>query len=221
MQQLQRWLSIRDYSSDYLNLVYNYYAAAGISYTCTYYNFDFPNSAIDKEMLDAGAFETTGEFSGNRWRKILLLPIYNVEQISNVFGNDERGVGKFEQASSFNIPSIYRIQPSPMDFVYFEETVLNDPNKKSDFVQPLYQVTNFEKATNTDRTFWKLGIAVSDHKPPELDTQLSGHYTFFDYEKKIYKTEDAVEMFKLLDKNKEIPLNDYYNERCGLHFLNK
>lgn len=220
MKHLQNWSNIRQYSSDYLDLVYNVYAESGISYISTYYNFDFPNSNIDKTMLDAGAYQLTGDLSGNLWRKILLLPLYNVEQIQNPFMSDERGFGKFDTTSSCVIPSIYNLQSTPLDFISFEEVVLNSDRKEMK-VKPAYRVQTFEKATNTNKTFWKLNLKISDRTTFDLDQHLSGNYTFVDYEKAIYPTDRALALFQLMKFSREIPLNNFFNQRCGFYFQNK
>jgi len=100
----QNWYSIRHYSNEYLHTIYQYYAAAGISYICTYYSLNIPGSVVDTSILDAGSYEITGELSGWLWNRIMLFPVYNTETIQNTFVSDERGMGKFDQVSSFNFP---------------------------------------------------------------------------------------------------------------------
>ena len=176
---MQNWLRIYHYPRDFLELTYRYYAAHGRAYICTYYRLDIPSSGLDLDMLDAGAYETTGDLSGLRWEKIAMLPIYNTEQIQPIFTADERGFGKFDQNSTFNIPSIYGIVPTAKDFVIFDETIVNQDGENA--TSPVYQVVNFEKATNVYITFWKMNIRESYHHKDEIEAQSREAFSFFDY----------------------------------------
>ena len=213
---MRKWYSIRKYSQDYLNLVYKYYAAAGISYVCTYYKFDIANSTIDKDQLEGGAYTPTGDLSGNKWVKILFFPAYNIEQINVGFTADERGFGKFDQVSAFNFPTIYGLIPGVHDMVLFDEIGLNKDFSESQ--GPLYQVRNVEKATNTEITFWRVNLGVFDKRKNDIEENTHDVYTFFDYEKKIYRAEDARTMLTLMEKSNKLPINNYYIQNCGFYF---
>jgi hypothetical protein len=214
---MQNWLRLQHYPADYLNLVYRYYAAHGVSYICNYYHLDLPSSTADLEVLDSGAYEVLGELSGYCWEKITLLPIYNTEQIQPVFEADERGFGKFNQSSSLNFPTLYNIQPTATDFIQFVEPKLNESDAPS-IDSPLYRVVNFEKATNSFFSFWKLSLQVSEFTLTKLEKQLRAIFSFVDYEKQIYDIDTATLIYRLLDKNQTSKVKDYYNERIGFYF---
>jgi len=229
MENMQNWYSIRGYTRDFLQLVYRYYAECGVSYVCTYYNLDIPDSILDTEVLDGGAYELTGEWSGHKWNKILFLPVYNTETIANPFTADERGFGKFDTVTSFNFPSLVGIKPHVHDFVVFEETVLNDETDKYGLAVdenkpnpkvPLYQIVNFEKATNTKVTFWKVNLKVSFKEQLDLDNQLNNTYVFLDLEKKIYPLDKSYFLLNLLQKNRSLTGNKYFKENIGFYFNN-
>jgi len=226
----QRWFSIQKYTHDYLQLVYRYYAEAGISYICTYYNLNIPDSVTDLTILDGGSYERVGELSGLLWNKILLLPIYNTETVQNTFVADERGMGKFDQITSFNFPTVYGMKPRIHDFVYFEELHLEDEHNKIYKLKsitdeyktsaiPVYEVSHFEKATNTDITFWKVNLKISQFTATNIDKQLSGHFIFYDLQKRIYESPKGSFLFKMLERNRKLKANNFYRERCGLYFL--
>jgi len=228
LENMQKWFSIREYSHDYLQSVYRYYADCGISYICTYYHLYLPTSTFDADVLDAGSYELTGDMSGMRWNKILLFPVYNIEQIQNQFTADEKGFGKFDQVSSFNFPSIYGISPQIHDFVQFEETILNDNNDQYNLGiidndhssnLPIYQIINFEKATNTSVSFWKCNLKISHYKEQELDQQINNNYTFLDLEKRIYESSDAAMLYSILEKNKSLDGNIYYKPDSGFYYI--
>lgn len=214
---MQKWHAIRHYTGDYLNRVYKYYAAHGRSYVCSYYNLDFPNSNLDSTVLDAGSYETVGELSGLRWRKILLLPVYNIEQVQPTFQADEKGFGMFEQTTTFNIPTEYEIVPSIHDFLIFDEgmdTISPDPSKYA-----LFRIIHFEKATVGVITFWRMNVKIDYVDKPSIDNQLSGNFSFLDYEKKIYKTPVTSFLYRLLEKNSRLDGNNSFKENVGLYFL--
>ena len=224
----QKWMNIRQYTNEYLELVYRYYAEAGISYICTYYNLNIPESVTDTTILDAGSYETTGELSGLRWNRIMLFPVYNTETVQNTFIADERGMGKFDQITTFNFPTVYGLKPNIHDFVIFEDVNLNEDQiykqqSITDYYKqskkPVYEVINFEKATNTDVTFWKTNLKIDQQTKIRLDQQLSGDYTYFDLEKHIYKTPETSFLYKMLEKNRLLDANDFYRKNCGFYFV--
>ena len=229
-RSMQKFFNIQHYTNDYLQLVYRYYAEAGINYICTYYNLNIPQSVVDTEILDGGSYQLVGDKSGYLWNRVMLFPVYNTETVQNTFIADERGMGKFDQVSSFNFPTEYGLKPRIHDFVMFEEIILDDDHEQqyklqsiTDFYKgssrPMYEVVHFEKATNTDVTFWKVNLKVSYETKIELDNQLSGDFTFFDLEKHIFKTHDTTFLFKMLEKNRKLDGNDFYRSNCGFYFV--
>jgi hypothetical protein len=214
---MQNWLRLYHYPSDYLNLVYRYYAAHGIAYVCTYYHLDIPNSTLDLDVLDAGSYEIVGDLSGLVWEKIVMLPIYNTDQIQPAFTADERGFGKHEQTTNFNFPTLYNIQPTARDFIHFEELPLNEGNAPN-VDNPIYQVINFEKATNSYFSFWKVAAKVSWYKKSQIEANVRETFAFVDYEKQIYQIDTAQMLFKLLEKNSKLGTKKFYREQVGWYF---
>jgi hypothetical protein len=212
---MQKWMRIGEYAKEYQKHVYKYYAShSHQAYLCTYYNLDLKNSIYDGNILDAGYYTKTGDKSGLRWRKILFLPVYNIEQIQAPFNSDERGNTKAELQTSFNFPTQYEIQPYPHDFVMFEQNVL----KPVDNHYPMYEVKNVEKATNTDITFWKVSLENTYRKEPDLDPHISSRHVFFDYSKRIYDIEMGMFLYRLLEKNRNLDyLNDYFSKLSGFY----
>jgi hypothetical protein len=229
-ESMQKWFSIQGYSKDFLRLVYKYYADCGISYVGTYYSLNIPVSTTDLSILDGGSYELTGNMSGLMWNRIFMFPLYNIEYISNVFNAEERGFGKFDQISSFNFPTIYGIKPQPHDHILFEETILNDDtdeyflgvdDNKHNPLTPIYQVVNFEKATNTPVSFWKCNIKISHRKEKDFDNHIYQNYVFIDQQKRIYSSDIGTRLLDLINKNGTLNINNYYKENIGYYFLNK
>jgi hypothetical protein len=227
---MQKWFSISEYSRDFLRLVYRYYADCGISYVGTYYSLNIPVSTTDLSILDGGSYELTGDMSGLMWNRIFMFPLYNIEYISNNFTADEKGFGKFDQVSSFNFPSIYGIKPQPHDHVIFEETILNNDNDEyflgidqtgHNNDTPVYQIINFEKATNTSVSFWKCSVKITHRKERNFDAHIYENYVFVDLEKKIFNSEIGTFLFNLTDRNKKLQGNRFFKENIGYYLLNQ
>jgi len=214
---MQRWSRIHNYAYQYQQWAYKMYSEMGPAYPCTYWNQDLPNSVYDGQVLDNGFYQQFGNKSGMRWRKILFLPVFNIEQISVQQNADEQGMTKSEQTVSFVIPSDYGFNPMPHDFIKFEQSVLQP--EKDDWY-PLYEISNFEKATNTKITHWKAQAKVSYAK--EIDNHLSAVDAFFDYNKRIYDADKAAFMFRLLEKNQNLStINDFFQNNPDLYFMEK
>ena len=128
---------------------------------------------------------------------------------------DERGFGKFDQTSAFNFPTLYGITPTEHDRIYFEELVLNDDEEPVQ--RPLYRVTNMEKATNSQVSFWRIKLESDFYTVSQIDTQVREIYSFVDYEKQIYQLSDAMSLIRQLDKNTEIGLFDYFDKNFGYY----
>jgi len=215
----QNWERLHYYPNDYLNLVYNFYARHKTdAFLCTYYRLDLQNSVCDKTLLDAAAYEETGDLSGLVWEKILLFPVYNVEYIDTSFIADERGFGQFEQVSSFNFPNTYDFYPTTWDYVNFQAIVLNKNQEENKPDPSLYRVVHIGSSTNTFITFWKVNLKSHHTRIFEIENQVRETFAFFDYEKRIYPAESEVTLYNMIKKNSELQLNNYYKENLGFYF---
>jgi hypothetical protein len=212
----QKWSQINDYPLDYFELLYQYYAAAGIRLPVTYYSLDLSNSVHDSSVLMGGAYETTGEFSGYLWKKILMLPVYNMEQVNYIMNADETGVGFDNRQTTLFIPTSYEIRPIVHDFIMYDQIQQRDD--PFDSPSELYEVVNIEKATASKISFWKLSLkGTSNISKNALEQQLCGDFTFVDYEKKIFRTSDAIHLTKQRLKNSIVGVNNFYKDRIGLY----
>ena len=214
---MQRWQRIHDYARSYQEFVYKYYAShSHQTYLCTYYNLDLHNSVFDGDILDGGSYEKVGSKSGLRWRKIMFLPVYNLEAIQPQTNADEKGVTKAGQTTTFNFPTVYDIQPMPHDFIKFDQHVL----KPTDNTYPMYEVENIDKATNTDITFWKVALKNSYRKEDSfVEKHISSVHVFFDYTKKIYDSNTGTFLYRLLEKNTKLKaMENHYQKRSNFYF---
>lgn len=211
----QKWLSLNEYSIDYLELVNRYYATCGKSVPATYYNLDLPNSVYDSKLLGAGSYELMGDLSGYLWKKITLLQVFNFEPVQFTLQADESGTSFKDRTTSVWFPTIYELVPSVHDFVCYDYTTTRD-NQFKDKPQ-LYEVVNIEKAGSTELTFWKATLKSTHRTKENIEAQLSGSYSFSDYEKHIYKSSDAILLDQLQCRNGKLKLNNFYKEQVGLY----
>lgn len=214
----QKWYSINQYPLDYFELLYQYYSSVGISTPVTYYNLDLSNSVYDGELLDNGPYELMGNLSGLLWKKILLLPMYQIEQVNFTLNASEEGAFFQNRRTSMFLPTSYEFRPYVHDFICYDQiTWRNDPFKAE---TPLYEVANVEKASSAEITFWRIQLQETPRQKHVIENQLSGNFTFLDYEKQIYRTSDAIEISKLQLKNSALKVNDFFRERIGLYVEN-
>jgi len=144
---MQKFTRIYDYIQEYQRLVYDIYSKDTVAFLSTYYHVDQNETVWDNENLMGGAYEKIGSLSGIKWNKILLLPIYFIEDINTSFDGTETGLIK-ENESSIVIPSSYGYIPLTNDIIKLEQSYLNDST-----TYPIYTVSGAEISTNSDKRF--------------------------------------------------------------------
>lgn len=214
---MQNYSRIYGYIDEYWRLMYDFYSKHGNAFPVTYYNIDTVNTVWDNQYLMGGSYEKIGSLSGIKWNKILLFPIYFVEETSTEF--DAQDIGYINEGESgFVIPSIYGITPYPNDMVKFHQAYLSiNPD-----INALYAVTGVQKQSPQDRTYWKCKLNVEQSRTTtELDLQVSNTYTFFDYTKKIYSLNDSITLTRMLTKNETLRSNlkALYDDNSGYYFI--
>lgn len=214
----QKYNNIYSYINEYQRMVYEIYADDAVSFLCTYYHIDGPETIWEDEDVFAGSYDRVGEYSGVRWNKILLLPIYYTEEITTSFDGQDIGLVK-ENETSFVIPSIYGITPLPNDKIKFEQNFLRPTND----VYPIFNVTGREKSVNTDFTFWKIRVKVEQSiTQTQLDAQVQDTYAFLDYDKQIHTLNNSTFLTRLLVKNdilRERLKNIFHDRNSGFYLV--
>jgi len=211
----QKWVSINEYSLDYFEFLYRYYAACAPSQPVTYYNLDLPNSVYDASLLQAGSYEMIGNLSGMRWKKITMVQAFSFEPVPFSLQADETGPNFKDRTSSLWLPTVYELMPSVHDFVVYDWATSRDDELKDQL--PVYEVVNLEKASSGEVTFWKVQLKSTFRRKSEIDLQLSGSYSFVDYEKHIYRTTDAAFLHRMMLKNENLKVNEFFKDRIGLY----
>jgi hypothetical protein len=217
MSNFQYYTRLYDYIHDYQRLVYDKYSKHGIAFPITYYNINKSKTVWDDEKIFGGAYERTGDLSGIKWDKYLLLPVYFAEDMTTIFDGSEIGYIKAGE-TVVTIPSSYGILPYPGDMIKFEQSFLQ-PNNDT---YPIYVVSGVETATNALLTFWKLTVNVYRSRTIDnIEEQLENSYVFFDYTKKIYTIPQSTFLARMLVKNEEIKgrLNNLFDNNSGFYFI--
>jgi len=217
MASPQNYNRIYDYVHEYQELLYDYYAEHAPRFLTTYYNMNFEETVWDDDQIMGGAYQPTGELSGIRRNKILLLPIYFPDEITTLFEGSEEGYQKNTE-TSIVIPCKHGFIPYPNDIIKFEQDYLSYVND----TYPLYRVTGIEIHPNTNKRFWKLKLRVFQSLTTEaVDEQVINTYSFVEYNKQIHWLEDAQFISKLLYKSSLLgdALNHkLFDQRTGFYY---
>lgn len=213
----QKYQRIYDYIHEYQNLLYDFYSKDAVAFLTTYYHIDTDDTVWEDENVFAGSYDRVGEYSGVRWNKILLLPVYFIEDVSTIFDAQEIGYIK-ENETSFVIPSTYGFTPLVNDKLKLEQNYLRPTNN----VYPIFNVSGIEKSVNADRLFWKLKVEVEQSVTEnQLNNQLVETFVFYEYDKKIHTLADSEFLTKLLSKNETLrstAKNNLYDSNSGFYF---
>jgi len=217
MEYMQNYERLYEYVHEYQKLLYDYYSKSVVRYLVTYYNLDIGQTIWEDEDVFGGAYEQTGDLTGIKRNKILLLPVYYPEEITTSFDGEEIGYNKNTE-TTIVIPSTYNFKPYPHDIIKLEQEYLQPKNN----VYPLYQVTGVEIHPNTDRRYWRLKCQVFQSETLEaVDAQVENTYSFVEYDKQIHTLADAQFISRLLYKDsllKPILKDTLFDNRVGFYF---
>jgi hypothetical protein len=214
---MQKYIRIYDYIEEYRRLVYDVYSKDAVAYLSTYYNLDSESTVWDDTDLFNGSYERIGELSGIKWNKILLLPVFFIDEITTVFDGKETGYLK-DGETTIVIPSSYGITPYPGDLIKLDQTFL----RETDDTYPIYIVKGVEISSNTDKRFWKLTIGVyHSSKTTDLVEQVDEIFSFVDYDKKIHTIDDANFLTKIMLKNENSRENiiELFDQNNGIYYI--
>lgn len=205
-----------DYANQYFDLVNKFYANWSLSYVkVSYYNLDIENSNIDTTKLDGGAYQTVGNLSGWKWRKVLDFPLNGMQQVNTTPTNDERGTTNTERLVDAYFPRTQGLVPKVHDFIAFDQFnvnnnfILNDP--------PLYEVVNVEKSNDFELGFYKIFCKVTYILKSQVDHQLTDIIDFVEWEKRLYTLDASLVLNKILDEKDKTTLQSGFDQQIGLY----
>jgi len=214
----QHYERLYDYIHEYQNLLYDFYSKDVVAFLTTFYHVDTQTTVWEDEKMFGGSYDRVGEYSGVKWNKILLLPVYYIDEITTSFDAQDIGYIK-ENDSTLVIPSTYGFTPLVNDKIKLEQTYLRPTND----VYPVFNVGGIEKSVNADRLFWKMKVHVEQSVTiTQVEDQIEDVYSFFDYDKKIHTLADTQFLTRLLAKNedlKSIASDDLFDSASGYYFI--
>lgn len=216
---MQLYTRLYDYIYDYQKLIYDYYSKTATAFLVTYYHLDLDQTIWDSTKLTGGYYEKIGELSGVKWNKILLLPVFFIENLSGSLTGEDIGMIT-EKETSIVIPSTYNFMPYPNDIIKLDQNYLQ-PNRETD-VYSLYVVSGIEKSTPLPKTFFKLKVVTEQSRTTtEIDQQVSNTYSFFEYTKFVYSVPDTLFLARMMLKNEtlRVRLKNMFDENSGFYFI--
>jgi len=218
MQLYSRSPTVYDYIYDYQKLIYDYYSKTATPFLVTYYHLDTQETIWDSVKLTGGYYEKIGTLSGVKWIKILLLPVFFIDQYTAQLTGEDIGMTS-EKETAFVIPSTYNFKPYPNDIIKLDQSYLQ-PNAAKD-VYSLYVVSGIERSTPMPRTFFKLKVVSEQSRTTtEIDQQVSNTYSFFEYTKEVYTIPDTIFMARMMLKSQELGrrLKILFDDNSGFYF---
>jgi len=216
---MQLYTRLYEYIYEYQKLIYDYYSKTSTAFLVTYYHLDLDETIWDSTKLTGGYYEKIGELSGVKWSKILLLPVFFIENLSGDLTGEDIGMVS-ERETSIVIPSSYNFRPYPNDIIKLDQNYLQ-PDRQKD-VYSLYVVTGIERSTPLPKAFFKLKVASEQSRTTtEIDQQVSNTYSFFDYTKFIHTIPDTIFLARMVLKNSvlNIRLETKFDQNSGFYFI--
>jgi hypothetical protein len=201
-----------NYIEDYFHTVYKLYAEEYVSaYPVTYYSINKESTIWDDDLINGGSYEKqgVGEWSGMKWRKIIMLPVFGVEQVNMNQTSDERGGMTFAEGMSTQIifPSLYGLKPIENDVVDMSFGI-DHPAKNQ---KNLYTITNINISHQGDYfQIYQCRLKVSPFKKPDLEKQVDEDWMFYEHNKIIVPLEKGLLLTQLQVKSVEI--TNMYNK---------
>lgn len=213
----QKFYSDFNHVSSYFKLLTQYYQNWSLpNVDVTYYSLDIENSYIDEDKLVNGAYELVGDLSTYRWRKILKLPVNNIESLTTTPTADEKGVTYSEKITTCWFPSSNQIECHVHDFLVFSE--FQDPDNYYLRNPPLFEVVNVERSPDFDNTFYKISLKITYIPQSKIDKKICTLLHYNDYEKMLYGIDDSICLTCMINERQKNKCNYYHNDNTGLYF---
>ncbi len=221
---MESFVRILNYYEDYFRYVHELYAQNYIGYPVTYYSIDWKNSVYDEKELGAGTYEKlgVGTLSGLKWKKILLLPIHGVEQITPNNNTSEKGILlEDSEITQISFPSEFGIIPNPWDIIHFKQEFMDQSND----ISPLFTVTQINLGHYGNYLqLYQCRLKVAPFSRDIVENQISEYMMFLDITKKIHNVKNAQILLHLQGVSKTLSdrvSSKIFNNKLGLYFQEK
>jgi len=193
------WTRTFQYIEDFYRTLYEIYAEHYVAaYPITYYSTDHENTVWDSQNLNAGTYEKggVGPLSGQKWRRIQMLPVFGVETVQMLQESGEKGGMTFRDGASTQIvfPSLYGLLPVEQDVVDLSAGYKTMAIKN----KMLFQVNNINPAHQNDFfTIFQCQLKMAPFTKDDLEKQISSEWLFYEFSKEILPLENARRLLKL------------------------
>lgn len=213
----QKFYSDFNHVNDYFKLLTQYYQNWNLSdVRVTYYSLDIENSYIDDDKLYNGSYELAGDLNPYKWRKILRLPVNNIESLTTTPTADEKGVTYSEKMTTCWLPSSNQIECHVHDFLVFSECQDSDNYYLRN--PPLFHVVNVERSPDFDNAFYKITLKVSYINQALIDKKICTLLDYNNYEKMLYGIDDSICLTYMISERQKNKCNYFHNNNTGLYF---
>ena len=211
---MQFYENLYTYIQEYQKIAFDIYSKHGVPYLVTYWNINKEETVWDDEHAMGGPYERVGDLHGMKYDKYLLLPIYFVEQIDNVFEGQDYGYIN-ETESTIVLPYTIGIHPYPRDFIKLTKYPTDYQNDS------MYIIEGLEHTEGAPE-YWKLRMNVEQtRKPADVDPYVVNTYIYFDYDKKLHNVNDAMFLSKMMGKHETLRsrLKGLYDQNSGFYLV--
>ncbi len=222
MPTFQPWIRKYNYISDYFYTVYEHYIKQYPAFPVNYYRLNTEESVYDENQLGGGSYEKlgVGEDSGFVWDKILMLPVFGLEQVFIQQDSGEVGGMNFRESmvSVLNIPDIYGFKPLENDIIDISFGIKNTRN----YTRAMYVVSNVSPAHFGEQLqLYRCDIRVAPIEKADLEKQIHQYYMFYEPSKEVLPITNATVLTKLTTRAEALNSNltDLYRDtQTDLYF---
>lgn len=220
---VQPWLREYNYINDFFWTINQYYEKVYRAFPCTYYTINRDDTVWDDEFMMAGSYEKlgVGDWSGVKWNKIMMVPVFEIEPVVPNIQSEEQGLTYKESLrTQIIMPSTYGINPIAWDCVDLNFGI----NAKSPKIKPLYVVTGRNLSHHGEYyQFYQITLEVAPYRLDELESQIEDYYMFHNSIKRIYTLGKSHMLLNLENRYKNIEenLDTMYDPSTNLYLKSK
>jgi len=214
------------YIEDYFFTLYSLYADKYVAaYPVTYYATDLDNTIWDDDKINAGSYEKSGvgPWSGIKWKKIQMLPVFAVEQLQMQQETGEKGGMTFRDSGITQVvfpSSLYNMLPLEGDVVDLSFGYKTESPK----MKMLFTVNNINLSHQSDYLqVHQLQLRMAPFDLNELEKQVSSDWMFYEHNRIILPLGNSEKLLQLQNDSVSLvtEINSKYDDRSGFYFYEK
>lgn len=227
MSDILNYITDFNYQNDYFTSTYNYYVHSQRSFPVTMYIIDQENTVWDDNTYDSstgaagikmGSYEPggVGNLSGVKFKKLMMVPIHSLEQITPTLENTDKGYTAFDSmVTSFVLPALYGIIPSADCVVDLSYALENNVDRT------LFQMTNVSFGHfGQHMQFYRVDCRVAPFTTDDIEKQVKSIWTFYQPTKSLKPSSNALLLTKILTRTNNLSQNfkDLFDNRSCVYF---